>query len=99
MFCEDELNVNTEFPVLVDKPAKFECTGMSPCKGCQYHDDAGPIDEETYVYTCKNGDKQYERLVDYSVDATQYKGIPGETYVSSVWTDDLSADDLVSLRD
>ena len=56
------------------------------------HQEYGPIRIK------KNGDRLHSMEVNYNETAEYYKGIPGE-YTSYVYTDSLSATDLVRLRD
>lgn len=58
---------------------------------------AHPTEEDTWVYTAKNGDVLFFRETDFSRDSAFYKGIPGE-YSSLVWTPHLSREDIVELR-
>jgi len=52
-----------------------------------------------WVFAAKNGDHLYQREVDYTRVADYYKGKPDENYVSHVWTDTLTPEDLVVERD
>ena len=51
----------------------------------------------TYTYQ-KSGDRLHSIAVDYREVAEYYKGVPGE-YTAYTYTDHLSAEDLVQLRD
>ncbi len=82
------------------KPADFDASIITPYPGSPYYDDAeaaGP--DGVWVYRARSGDALYEQEVDYSTVADYYKGKPGENYVSHVWTDELSPEDLVRERD
>lgn len=82
------------------QPADFDATIITPYPGSPYYDDAEPVEENgVWVYTARNGDRLYEREVDYTTTADYYKGKPGENYVSHVWTDHLSPEHLVRARD
>ncbi|MBP9711133.1 MAG: B12-binding domain-containing radical SAM protein [Candidatus Pacebacteria bacterium] len=82
------------------RPADFDATIITPYPGSPYYDDAEATSEDgVWVYTTRNGDTLYEREVDYTEVADYYKGKPGENYVSHVWTDSLSPEDLVRARD
>ncbi len=91
---------NTQKWLLEAQPAAFDYTVISTFPGSPYFDDAiYDEDKKVYVYTSpKTGDKLYQKVVDYTKDAQFYKGIPGE-YTSYVYTDYLSAEELVKLRD
>jgi anaerobic magnesium-protoporphyrin IX monomethyl ester cyclase len=52
----------------------------------------------TYTHP-KTGDRLHAREVDYTVCADYYKGDPNGGYRSFVYTDHLSAERLVELRD
>ena len=52
----------------------------------------------TYTHP-KTGDRLHAREVDYTVCADYYKGDPNGGYRSFVFTDHLSAEQLVTLRD
>ena len=52
----------------------------------------------TYTHP-KTGDRLHAREVDYTVCADYYKGDPNGGYRSFVFTDHLSAEQLVKLRD
>lgn len=91
---------NTKKWLLENNPEGFDLTVISTFPGSPYFDDA-IYDEgkKCYVYTSpKTGDKLYQKVVDYTRDAQFYKGVPGE-YTSYVYTDYLTADELVKLRD
>jgi anaerobic magnesium-protoporphyrin IX monomethyl ester cyclase len=83
------------------RPEDFDCTIITPYPGSPYYDEAVPGDKKgLYVYTQpKTGDKLYAWEVDYSATASYYKGIPGGGYKSFVYTDYLSEEKLVSMRD
>lgn len=84
------------------RPDDFDVTIITPYPGSPYYDQAECIDPEKghYIYRCKkSGDMLYQEEVDYLKDANYYKGIPGGGYVSHVWTDELSREDLVRERD
>lgn len=81
------------------KPDDFDMTVISTYPGTPYHDFAVNTKDNVWTYTWpKTGDKLHSYEIDYSEQAGYYKGIPGE-YVSYVYTDFLSADDLVKMRD
>jgi radical SAM superfamily enzyme YgiQ (UPF0313 family) len=77
---------------------EMDATVISCYPGAPYYDDAR-LDESTgnYIYTGKYGDKLYQKEVDFTKESNSYKGIPGQ-YVSYVWTDHLTAEQLVEER-
>lgn len=78
---------------------EFDTTVVSCYPGAPYYDDA-VLEESTgnYIYTCKNGDVLYQKEVDFTKDSNSYKGLPNN-YVSYVWTDFLTPEQLVQERD
>lgn len=90
---------NTREWLLKNKPDDFDCTTIVPYCGSPYFDNARQFSKDVWVYEDpRNGDKLYQKSVDYESEIHSYKGIPGE-YISYCWTDYLSGDDLVKLRD
>lgn len=89
---------NTKNWLLKVRPEEFDLTVISPYPGAPVYDDA--IQENDYfVYRdSKNGDPLYQKEIDYTKEANYYKSIPG-SYVSYVWTDKISSEDLVKQRD
>ncbi len=84
--------------VLSVNPSDFDLTIISNYPGAPYYDDAVK-DGDRWTYTCKNnGDKQYQKEIDYSKEANYYKGLLG-SYVSYTWTDFLSPQQLVDCRE
>lgn len=89
--------------LITAKPSDFDVSIITPYPGSPYYDHALPTGtlhngKPAWVYTCKNGDRLYQEEVDYSRDADYYKGDPNDGYSSHVWTDSLSPETLVSLR-
>jgi len=87
--------------LLSARPDDLDITVITPYPGSSYHDDAvqSRHAESVWVFTCAGtGDKLYMEDVDYLQQADYYKGIPG-SYVSRVWTDYLTQEDLVVERD
>jgi len=82
--------------LLQERPDDFDLTCITVYPGTPYHDDAEPCDDH-YCYQF-HGDRLYSAEVDFLEDAAYYKGTPGE-YHSFVWTDYLTARELVGLRD
>ena len=97
---ESSESVNNTKQWLLDvEPDDFDCTIITTYPGSPYFDDAIK-ENDCYVYTDKkNGDKLYQAQLDYLVDQDYYKGDPDGGYISYVWTDKLSAKDLVEERE
>lgn len=88
--------------LLAVKPDDFDVTIITPYPGTPYYDeavqDADRADLWVYTYA-KTGDRLYGVELDYTLVAEYYKGNPDGGYRAYVYTDELTADDLVSLRD
>lgn len=93
----EETILATRHWLINEKPDDFDCTIITTYPGCPYYDLAKPVNTNVYSYTV-NGDNLYSLDVDYAHDAMYYKGKPGN-YQSYVWTDHLSPEQLVNLRD
>lgn len=84
------------------KPGDFDVTIITTYPGSPYYDDAVPcatmprVWEYTYE---KTGDKLYSDEIDYTKIANYYKGVPEGGYQSFVFTDYLTRENLVELRD
>jgi anaerobic magnesium-protoporphyrin IX monomethyl ester cyclase len=79
----------------------FDCTIITTYPGTPYYDLSVPHETLPGVWTFtarKSGDRLHSRQVDFSVTADYYKGTPGD-YRAYVFTDYLSSEGLVSLRD
>lgn len=86
--------------LLENKPDDFDVTIITPYPGSPYYDEAKKDEEGAWVYTYPGtGDKLYAKEVDYFKTADYYKGDPDGGYQSYVWTDFLTADELVRRRD
>ncbi len=83
-------------------PADFDVTIITTYPGTPYYDEAVPHgsmpDVWTYTYR-KTGDRLHAFDVDYTRVAEYYKGNPDGGYHAYVFTDALSARDLVAARD
>jgi radical SAM superfamily enzyme YgiQ (UPF0313 family) len=78
------------------KPDDFDATIITTYPGTPYYDKA--VEENgVWVYRI-NGDALYSLEVDYTKVADYYKGDPNDGYVSYVYTDFLSREMLVTLR-
>jgi len=82
-------------------PADFDVTTITTYPGTPYYDEAleHPELPDVWTYTAKNGDKLHSYDVDYTAVADYYKGDPSGGYHSYVFTDYLSGDEIVKLRD
>ena len=81
------------------KPDDFDATVITTYPGTPYFDEAIETQPGVWTYTYpKSGDRLHSLEVDYREVAEYYKGVPGE-YTSYVYTDDLSAEELVRQRD
>ncbi len=84
------------------KPDDFDVTIITTYPGTPYYDFArrDPVRENIWVYTYeKTGDKLYGIEVDYNQVADYYKGDPDGGYKAYVYTDYLTSEQLVELRD
>lgn len=81
-------------------PDEFDVTVITTYPGTPYYDYAVPhaSAENTWVYTV-NGDRLYSLEVDYTTTADYYKGNPDGGYQAFVYTDHLTREQLVQLRD
>lgn len=90
---------NTKNWLLKVQPEEFDCTIITTYPGSPYFDNA-IFDGEKYIYIAKkSGDKLYQKSINYEVDLNYYKGDPDGGYVSYVWTDSLTSNDLIVERD
>lgn len=90
---------DTEDWLLKAKPDDFDVTIITPYPGSPYFDDAVETAPGVWTYTCpKSGDRLHADAVDYLETADFYKGSLG-AYVSHVFTDYISKEDLVTRRD
>ena len=82
------------------KPDDFDITLITTYAGTPYYDDAvqDKSRDNVWVYTYNN-DRLYSYEVNYSETPKYYKGDPEGGYKSYVFTDYLSPEELVSLRD
>ncbi len=94
--------METEQWLLDVKPDDFDVTIITTYPGTPYYDRAVPHPsmKDVWVYTFEqNGDKLYSYEVDYTQVADYYKGDPDGGYKSYVFTDALTPERLVELRD
>lgn len=88
--------------LLRNKPADFDCTVITTYPGTPYYDEAIPHESMKDVWTYMNkktGDRLHSYDVDYMAIADYYKGDPSGGYHSYVFTDHLSGEQIVKLRD
>jgi radical SAM superfamily enzyme YgiQ (UPF0313 family) len=86
--------------LLAARPEDFDVTIITPYPGSPYYDDAMPAAEDgVWTYVCRNGDRLHQYDLDYTRVADYYKGDPDDGYVAHVFTDHMSASDLVRARD
>jgi radical SAM superfamily enzyme YgiQ (UPF0313 family) len=84
------------------RPADFDCTIITPYPGSPYYDEAVAHESvaDAWTYTAKHsGDRLHAFDVDYTQVADYYKGDPDGGYHSYVFTDHLTGEQLVTLRD
>jgi len=84
------------------KPEDFDVTIITCYPGSPYYDYAVPDARKNgvWVYTYeKTGDKLYQLEVDYTEVADYYKGDPDGGYKAYVYTNELSAENLIQARD
>lgn len=80
----------------------FDCTVITTYPGTPYYDLAVPHATQANVWTYthpKSGDRLHAYEVDYTVCADYYKGDPNGGYKAFVFTDHLTSERLVTLRD
>jgi radical SAM superfamily enzyme YgiQ (UPF0313 family) len=83
------------------RPDEVDVTIITTYPGTPYYDHAIPLPDADHVYvytTPKTGDRLYSYEIDYNVIADYYKGDPNGGYRAYVYTDCLSAEQLVNLR-
>ncbi|MDX6769830.1 MAG: radical SAM protein [Elusimicrobiota bacterium] len=88
--------------LLATRPDDFDVTIITTYPGTPYYDRAvpHPTEKDVWVYTyAETGDRLYSHEVDYTRTADYYKGDPDGGYKAYVYTDALSAERLVALRD
>ena len=89
---------NTKNWLLEVQPEEFDCTIITTYPGSPYFDDA--IKKENhYVYTdSRTGDRLYQAPIDYLSELDYYKGDPEDGYISYVWTQNMSAEEIAKER-
>jgi radical SAM superfamily enzyme YgiQ (UPF0313 family) len=84
------------------QPEDFDCTVITTYPGTPYYDEALLSDKEKRIFTYtqpQTGDKLHSWDVDYTDTADYYKGDPDGGYKAFVFTDYLSSEEIVNLRD
>lgn len=95
----EETVMTTRDWLLAVKPDDFDATVITTYPGTPYFDEAVKTKPGVWTYTYpRTGDRLHSIEVDYRTVAEYYKGVPGE-YTSYTYTDYLSTDELVRLRD
>lgn len=99
---ESSLSIEETSAWLIDvEPEDFDCTIITTYPGTPYYDFAVNIDcgKNIWTYRTPNGDNLYARDIDFVSDTSYYKGINDGGYKSFVWTDHLTSEELVKMRD
>jgi len=100
---ETEESINDIRNWLISKEVDdFDCTVITTYPGTPYYDFAVPHASQPGVWTYtqpKTGDRLHAYDLDYTVSANYYKGDPDGGYQAFVFTDYLSAAQIVELRD
>jgi radical SAM superfamily enzyme YgiQ (UPF0313 family) len=98
----EETILETRDWLLRVRPEDFDLTVITVLPGSPYFDASvrrgHPMGESHWTYTAKNGDELHSIDIDYSQTMDYYKGVPGE-YKAFVYTDDLSPNEIVTLRE
>jgi radical SAM superfamily enzyme YgiQ (UPF0313 family) len=96
----EETILETRDWLLRSKPADFDVTIITPYPGSPYYDHATPHVEHPRHWTYEIfGDRLHSIEINYTEVADYYKGDPNGGYRSFVYTDFISTDGLVELRD
>lgn len=93
---EDTINATRDW-LLEEKPDDFDATVITVYPGTPYYDDAVCVKEPVYKFVT-NGDALYSENVDFTQEMQYYKGHTGE-YSAFVWTDHISRERIVQMRD
>jgi len=84
--------------VLRVKPDDVDWTVITQYPGSPYYDHSEAEGDHWVYVEPRTGAKLYSADPQFTEDAWFYKGVPGD-YTSYVWTDELSAENLVRSRD
>lgn len=87
--------------LIANHPDDFDCTVITTYPGTPYYDEAVPHPDRrgVWTYTCRSGDRLYAQEIDFAQVAEYYKGNPDGGYHAYVFTDHLTSERLVELRD
>lgn len=98
---ESEQTINDVAQFLIkNETDDFDCSVITPYPGTPYYDKSVEIGDNVYKYTvAKTGDNLYSKTLDYTTTSNFYKGVPGQNYESYVYTDYLTSNEIVKLRD
>ena len=99
--CEESITDVRNWLLKV-RPDDFDCTVITTYPGTPYYDQALPHETQEGVYTFvqpKTGDKLHAYEVDYTTTSDYYKGDPEGGYKAFVFTEYLTSEELVKLRD
>ena len=83
--------------LLAEKPDDLDVTVITVYPGTPYYDRAMHVEGKVWKYE-HAGDVLFSLDVDFTRDAAYYKGVPGD-YRAFVWTPELTAEELVHMRD
>lgn len=84
------------------RPDDFDMTIVTVYPGTEYHDAAvrHPDTPDLWIYTApETGDRLYNKSVNYLDDSNFFKGKSRDDYKAYVYTDHLSTEELVVVRD
>ena len=96
----DETLAETHRWLLGVKPDDFDVAIITVYPGTPYYDEAvpHPAKKGIWIYSHEN-ERLYSEEIDYRVVADYYKGNPDGGYKSYVFTDHLTAEEIVGWRD
>ena len=96
----DETLAETHRWLLGVKPDDFDVTIITVYPGTPYYDEAvpHPAKKGIWIYSHEN-ERLYSEEIDYRLVADYYKGNPDGGYKSYVFTDHLTAEEIVRWRD
>ena len=92
-----ETILETERWLLDTRPEDFDVTIITTYPGSPYYDDAVRANSSVWTYTY-HGDALHQYDVNFEEVAEYYKGDPDGGYQAFVYTDYISADELVKMR-
>lgn len=93
---EETINATKEW-LLEEKPDDFDASVITLYPGTPYWDNSVNVAGSLYRYEV-NGDALYSEDVDFMKELAYYKGHAGE-YKAFVWTDYISRERIVQMRD